>query len=355
MERCRGVSLIFAALAAFAIGMGNTVKGGINSSLAQNSSVETATFVSFFGALILLLLMDMLHFLIIGEDRGLPKWRHGLHEARRWELIGGLLGVFSLSLQTFAIYYLGASLMKVLLCTTEVISSVAFDVTGALQPNPGYPLSWITVGSVLLCLLGAALTMYENWESPRLNNSTLVKGFACAAPLIAGCCRPLQARVNTALASTLGSKIRATEWSFFTGTLCLYVGAIINTVIKKNSLDTLESTLSDARNWWMFCGGPFSLATVFGAIALPPLITLGSHYICMTSGQLVMALYLDAIGAFTFEQKHATNYRIIGTAMTCAGAILSRLQMLFRKTPSFIPLLSDRSYIDARHTPVNSA
>jgi len=126
-------------------------------------------------------------------------------------------------------------------------------------------------------------------------------------------------------------------------------------VIKKNSLNTLESTLSDERNWWMLCGGPFSLATVFGAIALPPLITLGSHYICMTSGQLVMALYLDSIGAFTFEQKDATRYRIIGTAMTCAGAILSRLQTQFRKSPQLFPLLSDRTYVDARHTPVNSS
>lgn len=347
------MGLIFAALAAFAIGMGNTVKGGINSTLAQNSSVETATFISFLGALVLLLIVDMFIWLVAGNQRDIPRWKDALFQANRWELIGGLLGFFSLSIQTFSIYYLGASLMKVLLCTTEVVSSVVFDVTGALQPHAGNPLTWITISSVLFCLVGAALTAWEDWASPRLNESILIKAFACVGPLVAGFCRPLQARVNSALATTLNSKIRATEWSFFTGTLCLYVGTIINMIIKRNSMVLLESTVKDARNWWMFCGGPFSLATVFGAIVLPPFITLRSHFICMTSGQLVMALYLDSIGAFLFEQKDATRYRIVGTSMTCFGAILSRLQSN-RDSPKLFPLLSDRTYVDARHTPVKS-
>jgi len=95
--------------------------------------------------------------------------------------------------------------------------------------------------------------------------------------------------------------------------------------VDKGSLGLLVDTLQNSSDWWMFCSGPFSLACVFGAIALPPLITLGSHYICLTSGQLTMALYLDSIGAFTFEQKTATASRVIGTILTILGAALSRL------------------------------
>jgi len=69
MGGCRIAWLAFPAMAAFAIGIGNTVKGGINSSLAQNSNVETATFSSFLGALIFLLLGDILYHQFVGGKK----------------------------------------------------------------------------------------------------------------------------------------------------------------------------------------------------------------------------------------------------------------------------------------------
>ena len=94
----------------------------------------------------------------------------------------------------------------------------------------------------------------------------------------------------------------------------------------------------------MFTAGPFVFGSVFGAIALPPLITLGSYYIVLTSGQLTMALYLDSIGAFTFEQKPATTARIIGTLLTILGAVFSRLPFILesrvekdlQETPKYV-------------------
>jgi len=330
LEKWRTLILVSCSLLAFCIGIGNTIKSGILSELSEHSNIFAATFVSFLGAFIILGMYDMVHYLRFGprKEMGIPTWKKGVSAAHRWELIGGFLGCVGLSLQVFAVPYLGASLMKVLLCTTEVITSVAMDMEGGVYSGSGKMLPMMITGSVLFSLMGAGIIMYEDWESSRLNISKEIKWLSCIAALIAGSTRPVQSRVNTSLSVTLGSKIRATQWSFGSGCFLLFFATIVNFDIEPDSLHLLLETVQDASDWWMFFGGPFSLACVSGAIALPPLITIGSHYICMTSGQLTIAIYLDSIGAFTFEQKPATATRILGTLLTILGAVLSRLPFM---------------------------
>jgi len=81
----------------------------------------------------------------------------------------------------------------------------------------------------------------------------------------------------------------------------------------------------------MFCSGVFALCAVMGAIVLPPIMTLGSYYISMTSGQLTMALLLDSLGAFMFEHKKATFPRVLGTILTILGSALSQLPVMIEK------------------------
>jgi len=90
----------------------------------------------------------------------------------------------------------------------------------------------------------------------------------------------------------------------------------------------------------MFCSGVYTLAALLGAIAFPPIITLGSFYICLTAGQLTLALYLDSIGAFTFELKPATTLRVLGTILTIFGAVQSRLPFIiedYRNMYNMVP------------------
>lgn len=326
----RQLILLSCSLLSFFIGLGNTIKGGINSELSVHSNVEAATFVCFLGALIFLGMFDLVHYLRFGprKEMGVPTWREGLLAANRYELLGGFLGFISLNLQTFAIYYLGASLMKVLLCTTEVLTSVTMDMAGGVYSGKGITLPMLIAGAVFLSLMGAGIIMYEDWDSPRLNVSSEIKWLACIAPLISGSLRPVQSRVNTSLSVTLKSKIRAAEWSCGSGSSFLFVATLVNFATVPGSWDLMLETMQDSSDWWMFFGGIFSSACVSGAIALPPLITRGSYYICLTSGQLTMALYLDSIGAFTFEQKDATDTRIIGTLLTISGAVMSRLPFM---------------------------
>jgi len=311
-------------LISFVLGLGNTVKSGILSELEVHSNVAAATLSSFAGSLILLGIYDMVHWLIFGprKKKGIPTWQEGLSTAENWELMGGFLDVAVLGLQVYAVYWVGASLMKVLLCTAEVLTSVIIDCSAGVYSDRGKISQCMIACAIFSMLLGAGIIMYEDWDSPRLNASMWVKCLAFMCPLISGSLRPVVALINASLSRKLKCKIRATEWCIGTATISLVILAIINFYVDPGSWGQLMETAQDSSDWWMFTGGVFTLCNTFGAVALPPLITLGSHYICLTSGQLTMALYLDSIGAFTFEQKPATTIRISATLLSILGALL---------------------------------
>jgi len=328
--RYRTIFSVCCAITSFFLGFANTLKSGINSELSEHSCVEAATFISFFGAFVILGVYDATRWIFVGprKGKGIPTWKEGLFKAERWELISGFLGLISLSLQTFSIYYLGASLMKVILCTAEVIMSAALDVVGGLGAGPGRKPSWMTAAAIFCVLAGVGVIMYEDWESPRLNISSELKVIACFCPLVAGCLRPVQARINYAFSTTLGSKTRGALWFLGTASIFVFLATIVNMAVDTDCSGLLWETLQNKNDWWMFCSGVYTLAALLGAIAFPPIITLGSFYICLTSGQLTLALYLDSIGAFTFELKAATTPRVLGTILTIFGAVLSRLPFI---------------------------
>jgi len=312
----------------FCIGIGNAIKSGITSDLSVHSNVEVACLVAELGSVIVIGIYDSIHYLIYGPLNEIPTWREGLTAANISELVGGFLGFIKSSCQIFSIYYLGASLIKVLLCLAEVLTSVGMDMAAGVYSGKGTKFRMMILIAVFFLLAGAGIVAYENSDSQRLNSFNSMKWIIFVCPLIAGFLRPVQSRINMSLSRKLKSKIRATEWSLGTATCLFMVGAVVNVFTAPGSLDLFKETLQDPSNWWMFTAGPFLFLTVFGSIALPPLITLGSHYIILTSGQLTMALYLDSIGAFTFERKPATTGRIIGTLLTILGAVFSRLPFM---------------------------
>jgi len=316
----------------FLIGLGNTIKSGICSELSVHSNLGVACFVAMSGALIVLGVYDTWKHLRYGPLEEIPTWREGFSSANSWELIGGFLGFLAFSFQIFGIYYLGATLMKVLLCLAEVITSVGIDMATGLYSGRGKMFPVMIALSVFFLLTGAGIVLHENGGSPRLNKSFKVKWIACVAPLITGFLGPVQARINTSLSRKLQSKIRAAKWSFGTGIFFYMGAAIANVYAAPGSWDLFLDTLHDPSNWWMFTAGPPTFCAIYGAIALPPLITLGSHYICMTSGQLTMALYLDTVGAFTFEPKPATTARVVGTLAAIVGAVFSRLPFMLESS-----------------------
>jgi len=333
MKWYRVLLIACCTITSFCIGLGNTIKQGINSEMSKHSCVEVACLISFIFAFILIGLYNTVGW-IFGISRTgekIPTFKEGLLNTERWKLSAPFIGIISLSLQTYAIYYLGASLMKVLLCSAEVTMSAILDITGGLGAGDGRKPSWITLAAVLCAFAGVGVIMYEDWYGERLNTSIELKVFVVLCPLIAGCLRPTQSRINAALSADLGSKIRGALYYFGAASILFFLTSIVNVAVDTDSLALLWETLQNKNDWWMFCSGVFALCAVLGAIVLPPLMTLGSYYICMTSGQLTMALILDSMGAFSFEYKKVTFPRLFGTILTIIGSMLSQLPVMIEK------------------------
>lgn len=135
----------------------------------------------------------------------------------------------------------------------------------------------------------------------------------------------LQAPINSTLAKSLqGSFLLAAVISFGIGFLCLLVLAFFHGDLNIAVLKSLAG-----QNWWKFLGGVLGAFFVFGTILLAPKIGLVAMFITVLIGQLIMALILDSLGAFSLEIKAITWQKICGLLTIFAGLIVFFSKELF--------------------------
>ena len=73
----------------------------------------------------------------------------------------------------------------------------------------------------------------------------------------------------------------------------------------------------------MFCSGPFSAVSVYGAVAIAPIISVSGFFVCVMLGQMVCALLVDAIGALGFDRRPLSGLRIFGVLLVLSESIMS--------------------------------
>jgi uncharacterized membrane protein YdcZ (DUF606 family) len=271
--------------AATAIGAGNVFKTGANSALAiQTSSVFAGTLSSFFGAWIVIGALDAAG---TGRTETTPPWRNSLRKLQWWELSGGgSIGVISLGCSTAAAAPLGAVLGNCVEVTVEIGTSAIFDHMGFLGIEKK-PMTQRKAVGMLLALCGAILCGCA--ADQKQDAGVGVGGPALIGYLvlgvIAGVTRPLQTCINGSATKELGSKVRSTFLSMSVGSawLVFILGVML---LQTEYRHGFIQGLSKAKPW-MFIGGPFSAATVFGAVAISQVISVSGFFLCTMLGQLV--------------------------------------------------------------------
>ena len=133
--------------------------------------------------------------------------------------------------------------------------------------------------------------------------------------LFMGLAIAMQSPINASLGRALqASPLIASLCSFFIGTLCLLLIAIINGELNITLFQNLPK-----QEWWKFLGGVLGAFFVFGTILIAPKIGLVSMFIIMLVGQLLTSLILDSIGAFDLNTKAITWQKITGLVIILAG------------------------------------
>jgi bacterial/archaeal transporter family-2 protein len=134
---------------------------------------------------------------------------------------------------------------------------------------------------------------------------------------VAGWMVALQAPTNAMLARAGGSPVLAALISFAVGTAAL-LSVWLATESRPNA-----STFGSLP-WYAWLGGLYGAIYVAIAAYAAPRIGIATLITVVIAGQIVMALWLDHIGALGLDPEPLNAGKILGALLVLAGAVLVR-------------------------------
>ncbi|MFC0676738.1 DMT family transporter [Lysobacter korlensis] len=135
--------------------------------------------------------------------------------------------------------------------------------------------------------------------------------------LLAGAMIALQAPTNVMLARAGGSPVLAALISFAVGTAALLVAWLAS----GNRPGLAPFSMLP---WYAWVGGVYGAVYVAIAAYAAPRIGLASLITIGIAGQIVMALWLDHIGALGLMRQPISAARVVGALLVVAGVVLVR-------------------------------
>lgn len=141
------MSSLFLLLAIFVGGMAAAVQPVINARLAAKTGILESATISFAVGTVVLLILS----LTVSKDSF-----RGLADAQAWEMSGGLLGAFFVSLTILAVPRLGVTTVMAALIVAQLITGLIFDHFGLMGVRVS-PIDFKRCAGILLLLLGTVL------------------------------------------------------------------------------------------------------------------------------------------------------------------------------------------------------
>jgi len=135
--------------------------------------------------------------------------------------------------------------------------------------------------------------------------------------LLAGAMIALQAPANAMLAKAGGSPVLAALISFSVGTASLLVAWLASG--QRPALSSFAPL-----PWYAWVGGLYGAVYVGIAAYAAPRIGLASLITIGIAGQIVMAMWLDHVGAFGLLRQPMGVTRLLGALLVVAGVVLVR-------------------------------
>lgn len=315
-------------LGAASIGVLSTTQAAINSVLGSSlaAPVAAALFSYSVSASLVLLACAAL-------ARAAGVGLLAFTRAPRWfELCGGACGASFLLCSVFAAPRLGVALFFSLAVAGQLASSLAIDALGCLDFR-AVPVSRAKAACVLGALLGALLSSLEE-VGPR----AIVEGAAAAAasadagvapslwllPLVVvgGALQPLQAAINTRLATLLPHKVQAAAVSLLVSTcICAVLLLLLPVLGAAPPLGVVAERFASHAAPWMALGGVCIATVVVGGVFLPVRLGTAVYFTWYLVGELLVSLIFDAVGAFGIAVRPPTATRMLAVALVLAAAL----------------------------------
>ena len=315
---------MYQIILALAAGVLTPTQISVNAELNKKtgSSLFT-TFFSFLTSSVTLLLALIVTGIGFSTSKGL------LSHYPLWIWTGGFMGLYQLFIKIFSYQTLGSVQTMILLVCGQVLSGLFIDHFGLFHSTQ-ISFTLCRVVGALLVITGVIISSIErtadSFSSRHSSSAKLLLRFLAFSMGIASAS---QTTINGYLGRALGSSIRASAWSFSSGTVFLILPVAVYALClrKASAGKSSVSTPSSASQtpWWTFTGGVIGAFLIFSNAYLSPRLGTGLTVVLTLTSSITGSLFIDHFGLMHAEKKPITLRKILGVLIMIVGTVMIRL------------------------------
>lgn len=264
--------------------------------------------------------------LITGQSLGVSG--HFIQAVPAWIWLGGALGVIYQMGNILLFPRLGGVQTVLMPILGQIFGSLVID-NFRLFGSPFHAVTPFRLIGVLLVLIGIITTVVL--PSYLINRYRLVEfqghkrlqrqGWGLLGILCGGV-NACQVAINGDLGHALNSPAKASYISLLTGTVLLL---IIMAIFDRPRKTVIRNRLRSKNGWWIWIGGVFGAAFVFGNSVLVPVLGTGMTVAIVLVGQIVGSLVIDEFGWVGAKRNPINLFQIIGILIMIGGVFVIKL------------------------------
>lgn len=305
----------------------SAIQGSVNASLGQLAGYGTlATLISFSSGLLLLTFIVSIEAKVFAAAGPLLRWKT---RPTLQLLIPGLLGVAYVTASIFLTLIIGFSLFWVCVVAGQLLGAVIADMNGwGVANGARLSISKARAAALTLAAGGVALAMVEQIRNSGSSSASFSSGIifgTCIASFFAGVGMLAQSVLNRFAATQLPSRLQATWWSFFNGSIfAAFLTGIHMAAATPNHIDSVAPAIARATGEQL-SGGVIGVVYIAASIYIPAILGSQTYAIALVSGQMIMSLTIDSLGLFGAHAVQTGSLKAVGIAVVLIAAVLSQL------------------------------
>lgn len=239
-----------------------------------------------------------------------------LTELPWWAWLGGVCGLWGLTVNIIIYPKLGAMQTALMPMLGQIVMGIVIDSFGLLR-SQHFSFTFLRFSSVCLILAGMGMVIWQRETGTKVGNRYIWQtiGFSGGAVFA------MQPSMNSLLSAGLSSSVHAALISFFTATVLLLVIA----VVFRSNREHIPQIFSLSRPWWSWLGGIIGGTFVTGFAFLASKTGIGVLLVTSICGLLTCSLMIDKYGLLGASKKKIRAIQYVGLLCIIIGIMILRL------------------------------
>ena len=230
-----------------------------------------------------------------------------------WAWCGGAAGAIGITANILLFPKLGSMQTVLMPMVGQIITGLLVDSFG-LFDSPVYHISILRLLGFALVMTGVFFVVSHKGKHFQRKDTLVWQLFGN----LAGAILAMQPAMNARLATSIESPLKASLFSFATGTLLLLVFCCC----RKEHRENISKIFTVKRPFWTWTGGMLGVCFVVGQTLLVQKVGVGLLTILNIFGMLVASVIIDNYGILGAEKRPVTKKKFFGLAQVLSGIIL---------------------------------